>query len=198
MMKKASTYKGIWIPRFILELPELNLRQVVILADIYNLCKSGGQFFKSNVTIAKECRASPATIKRDMKEIERLGYVTRAHLGQQRFIKITNRLSHTDSSDHHVNQGAQSSLEQGSHRPTSSASKRTVMSTLDREQIDGSRFNNFHDNEDLQEAVNGWFCHLQQLDKHLSPDAKNQTWLRLFKLAEASPFKAIRTILYSL
>ena len=197
-MKKPSTFKGIWIPRFILEIPELTLRQSVILSDIFNLCKSGGQFFKSNNTIARECRVSPATIKRDIGILEDLGFIKRAHSGHVRFIKLTGKLKQSDTPDQAAFDEGQIPSQFSSNQPTSSTVSNTVISTFDRAHIDGSRFNEFHDSIDLQNAMRSWVNHLNELGKNLSRSAQDQTWFELFKMSDGNSIDAGRTIAHAI
>jgi DNA-binding MarR family transcriptional regulator len=197
-MERSASFKGIWIPRDILELPDLNLRQVVILSDIASLSRNGKQFFKSNETIARECRSSPATVKRDLNHLEKLDLIARAHHDGVRFIRTTSRLNAKTTEDHDVMNEGQFDADTGSLGATSNTSINTVMSTYQREQLDGSRFNEFYKNEDLQTAMNAWIEHLKQRGKPMTRNSINQTWLSLFEKSEESTVTAIQTIQHSI
>ena len=82
--------------------------------------------------------------------------------------------------------------------PLSNTSTNTVMSTFQREHLDGSRFNEFYENEDLQAAMNAWIEHLKQRGKPMTRNSINQTWLSLFEKSEENTVTAIRTIQYSI
>jgi len=197
-MKRGQSFKGIWISKSILELPDLNLRQVVILSDIASLSSGNKRFFKSNETIARECRASPATVKRDLNRLEALGFIKRAHHDGVRFIGITSRVNQMTDKAHEAQNPGRTDPMGGSQGPTSNTVTNTVISTFQRKHIDGGRFNEFHSNDELQKAMDGWLNHLRNLGKEMTQNSVNQTWLTLFQESDGKPLKAIRTIQFSI
>jgi len=198
-MKRGKSFKGIWIPRSILELPDLNLRQVVILSDIASLNNGKKQFFKSNETIAKECRTSPATVKRDLNRLEDLGLIARAHHEGVRFISVTARVKQISNQAQGVYSEGHFDTSGGSLRPTSNTVTNAVISTLQEKQIDGERFNEFESNVEVRKAMDAWFDHLANLTRReVTENSKKQTWLTLFEESGGKTSQAIKTIQHSI
>ena len=178
--KRSKSFKGVWIPRSILELPDLNLRQIVILSDIKSLSSDNSQFFKSNERIAKECRSSPATVKRDLNRLEDLGLIARAHFEGKRFIYVTERVKQISDKAQNAQGEGHFDDNGGSPRPTSNTSISTVISTIQRKQIDGDGFNEFQSNVDVQAAMDAWLNHRENLTK------SEMTKIPLIKLGSLS------------
>lgn len=88
-MKKEFT--GVWIPKAIYT-AKLNLSEKFILSDIYNLCSSKKEYFKSNETLSKELGISETSVSRSIKSLAFSGYVSTRYDGRCRRIKLTTSL----------------------------------------------------------------------------------------------------------
>lgn len=71
----AKEYKGLWIPKEILQDNRLNLTEKTVLAMIQVLSKNG-KCIACNQTIADSLGISLPTAKRAVPRLERLGYIT--------------------------------------------------------------------------------------------------------------------------
>tara|TARA_R100001443_G_scaffold18768_1_gene29907 strand:- start:1006 stop:1695 length:690 start_codon:yes stop_codon:yes gene_type:complete len=67
--------EGIWIPMHILELTNLSLVERYILADITHFHDNNRVYFKTNSTLAEECKSSRATITRAISNLVEIGLI---------------------------------------------------------------------------------------------------------------------------
>ena len=61
--------EGIWIPMEILGLTQLTMIERYILADITHFHDNGKMYFKTNTTLAQECKSSTASITRAISNL---------------------------------------------------------------------------------------------------------------------------------
>lgn len=81
-------FKGVWIPKAIYQDDKLSPTDKLILADIYNLCCEGGDYFKTNETIANEVNISVPSVTRTIKKLISLNYIKCEFNGRSRLIKL--------------------------------------------------------------------------------------------------------------
>jgi len=67
--------EGIWIPMHILELTNLSLVERYILADITHFHDNGKVYFKTNTTLAEECKSSRASITRAISNLVKSSHI---------------------------------------------------------------------------------------------------------------------------
>ena len=67
--------EGIWIPMHILELTDLSLVERYILADITHFHDNGKVYFKTNTTLAQECKSSTASITRAISNLVKSSHI---------------------------------------------------------------------------------------------------------------------------
>ena len=67
--------EGIWIPIEILELTHLTMIERYILADITNFHDNGMTYFKTNTTLAEECKSSRASITRAISNLVKSSHI---------------------------------------------------------------------------------------------------------------------------
>lgn len=88
----AKEFTGVWIPKAIYQDDKLSPTDKLILADIYNLCCEGGDYFKTNETISKEVNISKPSVTRTIKKLISLNYIKCEFNGRSRLIKLMNPL----------------------------------------------------------------------------------------------------------
>jgi len=74
-MSKSMAKEGIWIPMHILELTNLSLVERYILADITHFHDNGKVYFKTNTTLAEECKSSRASITRAISNLVKSSHI---------------------------------------------------------------------------------------------------------------------------
>lgn len=79
-------FKGIWIPRQILEHPDLQPVDKILWGDIDSFTWEEHTFFKSNQVIAQEYQVSERTISRSVSRLKDAGLVTIVTDGRRRTI----------------------------------------------------------------------------------------------------------------
>ena len=89
----AKEFTGVWIPKAIYQMHDITPVGKLILADIFNLCKSSDGYFKSNETIAKEVGVSVTTVSRTIKHLVLAGMINSSYDGRTRLIKLTRALA---------------------------------------------------------------------------------------------------------
>ncbi len=89
-MKKE--FKGVWIPKAIYQDEKLTPTDKLVLSDIFNLCNEGGEYFKTNDTIAKEVNISIPSVTRTIKKLINLNYLKCEFNGRLRLIKMMSTL----------------------------------------------------------------------------------------------------------
>ena len=88
----AREFTGVWIPKAIYQDDKLSPTDKLILADIFNLCSEGGDYFKTNDTIAKEINISTPSVSRTIKKLTNLSYIKCEYNGRSRLIKMISTL----------------------------------------------------------------------------------------------------------
>ena len=88
----AKEFTGVWIPKAIYQNDKLTPTDKLILSDIYNLCAEGGDYFKTNETIAKEVNISIPSVSRTIKKLISLNYIKCEYNGRSRLIKMISTL----------------------------------------------------------------------------------------------------------
>ena len=88
----AKEFTGVWIPKAIYQDDKLSHTDKLILADIFNLCCEGGDYFKTNDTIAKEINISTPSVSRTIKKLTNLNYIKCEYNGRSRLIKMISTL----------------------------------------------------------------------------------------------------------
>jgi len=88
----AREFTGVWIPKAIYQDDKLSPTDKLILADIFNLCAEGGDYFKTNDTIAKEINISTPSVSRTIKKLTNLSYIKCEYNGRSRLIKMISTL----------------------------------------------------------------------------------------------------------
>ena len=88
----AKEFTGVWIPKAIYQDDKLSPTDKLILADIFNLCCEGGNYFKTNDTIAKEINISTPSVSRTIKKLTNLNYIKCEYNGRSRLIKMISTL----------------------------------------------------------------------------------------------------------
>ena len=88
----AKEFTGVWIPKAIYQDDKLSPTDKLILADIFNLCCEGGDYFKTNDTIAKEINISTPSVSRTIKKLTNLNYIKCEYNGRSRLIKMISTL----------------------------------------------------------------------------------------------------------
>ena len=88
----AKEFSGVWIPKAIYQNDKLTPTDKLILSDIYNLCAEGGDYFKTNETIAKEVNISVPSVSRTIKKLINLNYIKCEYNGRSRLIKMISTL----------------------------------------------------------------------------------------------------------
>jgi len=88
----AKEFTGVWIPKAIYQDDKLSPTDKLILADIFNLCCEGGDYFKTNETIAKEVNISIPSVSRTIKKLTKLKYIRCEFNGRSRLIKLISTL----------------------------------------------------------------------------------------------------------
>lgn len=88
----GKEFTGVWIPKAIYQDDKLSPTDKLILADIYNLCSEGGDYFKTNETIAKEVNISIPSVSRSIKKLTKLKYLKCEFNGRSRLIKLISTL----------------------------------------------------------------------------------------------------------
>ena len=88
----AKEFAGVWIPKAIYQDDKLTPTDKLILSDIYNLCAEGGDYFKTNETIAKEVNISIPSVSRTIKKLINLNYIKCEYNGRSRLIKMISTL----------------------------------------------------------------------------------------------------------
>jgi len=88
----AKQFTGVWIPKAIYQDDKLTPTDKLILADIFNLCAEGGDYFKTNETIAKEVNISIPSVSRTIKKLINLNYIKCEYNGRSRLIKMISTL----------------------------------------------------------------------------------------------------------
>ena len=88
----AKEFAGVWIPKAIYQDDKLTPTDKLILADIFNLCAEGGDYFKTNETIAKEVNISIPSVSRTIKKLINLNYIKCEYNGRSRLIKMISTL----------------------------------------------------------------------------------------------------------
>ena len=88
----AKEFTGVWIPKAIYQNDKLTPTDKLILSDIYNLCAEGGDYFKTNDTIAKEVNISVPSVSRTIKKLIKLNYIKCDYNGRSRLIKMISTL----------------------------------------------------------------------------------------------------------
>ena len=88
----AKEFSGVWIPKAIYQNDKLTPTDKLILSDIYNLCAEGGDYFKTNDTIAKEVNISVPSVSRSIKKLINLNYIKCEYNGRSRLIKMISTL----------------------------------------------------------------------------------------------------------
>lgn len=79
-------FKGLWIPREILEHPQLQPVDKILWGDIDSFTWGDHSFFKSNAAIAEEYQVSERTISRSVSRLKESGLITIATDGRRRTI----------------------------------------------------------------------------------------------------------------
>lgn len=79
-------FKGLWIPREILEHPQLQPVDKILWGDIDSFNWGDHTFFKSNAVIAEEYQVSERTISRSISRLKQSGLVTIKTDGRRRTI----------------------------------------------------------------------------------------------------------------
>ena len=67
--------EGIWIPMEILGLTQLTMVERYILADITHFHKNNRVYFKTNTTLAQECKSSTASITRAISNLVKSSHI---------------------------------------------------------------------------------------------------------------------------
>ena len=67
--------EGIWIPMEILGLTQLTMVERYILADITHFHDNGKVYFKTNTTLAQECKSSTASITRAISNLVKSSHI---------------------------------------------------------------------------------------------------------------------------
>ena len=67
--------EGIWIPMEILGLTQLTMVERYILADITHFHDNGKVYFKTNTTLAEECKSSTASITRAISNLVKFSHI---------------------------------------------------------------------------------------------------------------------------
>ena len=67
--------EGIWIPMEILGLTQLTMVERYILADITHFHDNGKLYFKTNTTLAQECKSSTASITRAISNLVKSNHI---------------------------------------------------------------------------------------------------------------------------
>ncbi len=67
--------EGIWIPMEILGLTQLTMVERYILADITHFHDNGKVYFKTNTTLAEECKSSRASITRAISNLVKSSHI---------------------------------------------------------------------------------------------------------------------------
>jgi DNA-binding MarR family transcriptional regulator len=88
----AKEFTGVWIPKAIYQNDKLTPTDKLILSDIYNLCAEGGDYFKTNETIANEVNISIPSVSRTIKKLINLNYIKCEYNGRSRLIKLISTL----------------------------------------------------------------------------------------------------------
>ena len=88
----AKEFAGVWIPKAIYQDDKLTPTDKLILSDIYNLCAEGGDYFKTNETIAKEVNISIPSVSRTIKKLININYIKCEYNGRSRLIKMISTL----------------------------------------------------------------------------------------------------------
>jgi len=88
----AKEFTGVWIPKAIYQDDKLTPTDKLILSDIFNLCAEGGDYFKTNETIAKEVNISIPSVSRTIKKLINLNYIKCEYNGRSRLIKMISTL----------------------------------------------------------------------------------------------------------
>jgi DNA-binding MarR family transcriptional regulator len=110
----SKNFTGVWIPRAIYQDTRLTPTDKLILADIASLCLEGGNYFKSNDTIAAEVNVSVPSVSRSIKKLAKLGLITSQYDGRTRLIKMIRALikmiKQTNQNDKGTNQNDKADL----------------------------------------------------------------------------------------
>ena len=110
----SKNFTGVWIPRAIYQDTRLTPTDKLILADIASLCLEGGDYFKSNDTIAAEVNVSVPSVSRSIKKLVKLGLITSQYDGRTRLIKMIRALikliKQTNQNDKGTNQNDKADL----------------------------------------------------------------------------------------
>jgi DNA-binding MarR family transcriptional regulator len=80
------------VPKVIYQDDKLTPTDKLILSDIFNLCAEGGDYFKTNETIAKEVNISIPSVSRTIKKLINLNYIKCEYNGRSRLIKMISTL----------------------------------------------------------------------------------------------------------
>jgi DNA-binding MarR family transcriptional regulator len=88
----AKEFAGVWVPKVIYQDDKLTPTDKLILSDIFNLCAEGGDYFKTNETIAKEVNISIPSVSRTIKKLINLNYIKCEYNGRSRLIKMISTL----------------------------------------------------------------------------------------------------------
>lgn len=88
----SKKFIGVWIPKAIYQDQRLTPTDKLILADMASLASEGGEYFKSNDTIAEEVNVSVSSVSRSIRKLTQLQLITTQYDGRVRLIKLTRAL----------------------------------------------------------------------------------------------------------
>ena len=104
----AKEFAGVWIPKAIYQDDKLSPTDKLILSDIFNLCAAGGEYFKTNDTIAKEINISTGSVTRTIKKLNELNYIKCKYNGRARLINMISTVVKLINQPHQIDKAASS------------------------------------------------------------------------------------------
>ena len=104
----AKEFAGVWIPKAIYQDDKLSPTDKLILSDIFNLCAAGGEYFKTNETIAKEINISTGSVTRTIKKLNELNYIKCKYNGRARLINMISTVVKLINQPHQIDKAASS------------------------------------------------------------------------------------------
>lgn len=111
----AKEFTGVWIPKAIYQDDKLSPTDKLILADIFNLCYEGGDYFKANNTIALEVGVSRATVTNSIQKLIKLKLIKAVFNGRIRILKSSSTLLKSSTLPTKIKYSAYSNLVDSKH-----------------------------------------------------------------------------------
>lgn len=84
----GQKHKGLWIPRYIMQIGELSPIEMLLYADVLALDRSAAHCYKSNAAFADSLHCCTKSITRGLARLKELGYI---HMEYSTVDNITKR-----------------------------------------------------------------------------------------------------------